>query len=240
MKRFLVLALVLAFPFASLTTAAPKKKKKGTCPTTLSKCPDGGCGGDIDKNLNKRKKIKTAPIGAAKDMTIAQIQALADPVEGFVKGGPRDILTAMGEGDLIRVVALALVVRAGSKESCNCGLSGVANTDNHIVLIDPNDDSPSLDEDEPNSVTAEFTPRVRKRLPDLSRATLNPLIGDAPNGALKVRVTGVLMFDSEHSLGRHLIRHNNWEIHPVFIMEYCPTEKTCSNTGLANWKHIGQ
>lgn len=144
-------------PVASLTTAAPKKKKKGTCPTTLATCPDGGCGGDIDKNLNKRKNIKTAPTGPAKDMTIAQIQTLADPVEGFVKGGPRDMLTAMGEGELIRVVALALVVRPGSKESCNCGLSGVANTDNHIVLIDPNDNSPSLEEDEPNSVTTEFT-----------------------------------------------------------------------------------
>ena len=30
-----------------------------------------------------------------------------------------------------------------------------------------------------------------------------------------VRVTGLLMFDSEHSLGHHLKRTNNWEIHPV-------------------------
>jgi len=240
MKRFLIVVLLLALSVPTLTTAAPTKKKKGPCAPSLAKCPVGGCGGDIDKNLNKRKNIKTAPTGAAKNMTIAEIKALEDPVEGFVKGGKRDMLTAFGEGDLIRVVALALVVRPGSKESCNCGLTGVTNTDNHIVLIDPDDDSPSLEEDEPNSVTAEFTPRVRKRLPDLSRAMLRPLIDDAPNGALKVRVTGLLMFDSEHSLGRHLIRHNNWEIHPIFIMEYCPTGKTCSNTGMANWKHIGE
>ena len=163
MKRFFVVVLLLAFSVTSLTTAAaPKKKKKGTCPTSLATCPDGGCGGDIEKNLNKRKNIKTAPTGAAQNMTIAEIKALEDPVEGFVKGGKRDMLTALGEGDLIRVVALALVVRSGSKESCNCGLTGIANTDNHIVLIDPADDSPSLEEDEPNSVTAEFTPRVRK------------------------------------------------------------------------------
>ena len=240
MKRFLVVVLLLAFSGFSLTTAAPKKKKKGPCATTLAKCPVTGCGGDIDKNLNKRKNIKTAPTGAAKDMSIGEIKALEDPVQGFVKGGSRAKLTALGEGDLIRVVALALVVRPGSKESCNCGLTGVGNTDNHIVLIDPDDDSPSLEDDEPNSVTAEFTPRVRKRLPELSRAMLKPLIDTAPNNALKLRVTGLLMFDSEHSLGRHLIRHNNWEIHPIFIMEYCPADKTCSRTGLANWKHIGQ
>jgi hypothetical protein len=173
-------------------------------------------------------------------MTIAEIKALEDPVEGFAKGDTREALTALGEGKLIRVVALALVVRPGSKESCNCGLTGVTNTDNHIVLIDPADDSPSLETDEDDSVTAEFTPRVRNRLPNLSRAVLKPLIDDAPDNALRVRVTGVLMFDSEHSLGKHLHRHNNWEIHPIFMMEYCPTGKTCSDTGTANWKQIGQ
>jgi len=203
-------------------------------------CPVTGCGGNIDKNLNRRKNIRTAPTGAAEDMTIAEIKALEDPVAGFAKGDTREKLTALGEGNMIRVVARALVVRSGSKESCNCGLTGVANTDNHIVLIDPADDSPSLEADELDSVTAEFAPRVRKRLPDLSRAVLKPLIDAAPDNALRVRVTGLLMFDSEHSLGHHLKRHNNWEIHPVFVMEYCPTGKTCSDIGMANWKNIGQ
>lgn len=240
LKRYCIAILLLVCSVSSLFAVPPKKKKKGPCATSLAKCPVFGCGGDIDKNLNTRKNIRRVPTGAADDMTIAELKALADPVEGFAKGDKRDALVPFGEGKLIRVVALALVVRPGSKESCNCGLTGVANTDNHIVLVDPDDDSPSLEADEPDSITAEFTPRVRKRLPDLSRTTLKPLIDAAPNNALRVRVTGLLMFDSEHSLGRPLIRHNNWEIHPVFIMEYCPTGKTCSNTGIANWKHIGQ
>jgi hypothetical protein len=239
MLRFFSAVLLLVFSISSLSATPPKKKKKGPCAPSLAKCPVTGCGGSIDKNLNRRKNIRTVPTGAAEDMTIAEIKALEDPVDGFAKGDKRDKLTALGEGKLIRVVALALVVRPGSKESCNCGLTGVANTDNHIVLIDPDDDSPSLEDDEPNSVTAEFTPRVRKRLPELSRATLKPLIDEAPDNALRVRVTGLLMFDSEHSLGHHLTRHNNWEIHPIFIMEYCPTGKTCSDTGMANWKNIG-
>jgi hypothetical protein len=231
--------LLLVFSFSSLF-AVPPKTKKGPCAVSLTKCPVTGCGGDIDKNLNRRKNIKVAPTGPAKDMTIAQIQALDDPVDGFAKGDTREALTALGEGTLIRVVALALVARPGSKESCNCGLRGAANTDNHIVLIDPSVDSPSLEKDEKDSMTAEFTPRVRKRLPELSRDNLKPLIEDAPSNALRVRVTGVLMFDSEHSLGRHLVRHNNWEIHPIFILEYCPTDKTCSDTGTANWKRLGE
>jgi hypothetical protein len=238
MKRLVSAVLLLAFSLSSLF-AVPPKLKKGPCAVSLTKCPVTGCGGDIDKNLNRRKNIRAAPNGPAKDMTIAEIKALEDPVDGFAKGDRRDKLKELGEGDLIRVVAQALIVRPGSKESCNCGLTGVANTDNHIVLVDPSDDSPSLENDEKDSVTAEFTPRVRKRLPELSRANLKPLIDNAPNGALRVRVTGVLMFDSEHSLGRHLVRHNNWEIHPIFILEYCPSGKTCSDTGTANWKQLG-
>jgi hypothetical protein len=239
MKRRLLVMLLFVFAFSLLANAAPKKKKKGPCAPSLAKCPVTGCGGDIDENLNRRKNIKTAP-GTAEDMTLDQIRALDDPVAGFAKGDTREKLNALGEGKKIRVVALALIVRTGSKESCNCGLTGAANTDNHIVLIDPNDNSPSLEADEPDSVTAEFTPRVRKTHPNLSRAKLKPLIDAAPNNALKVRVTGVLMFDSEHSLGRHLTRHNDWEIHPVFGLEYCPKNKTCSEGSNANWKNIEQ
>lgn len=240
LKRFCIAIVLLAFAVSSLS-AVPPRKQKQPCAPSLARCPVTGCGGaGIDTNLNRRKNIQTAPAGAAKDMTIAQMKELDDPVSGYVKGGKRDVLKAMGEGRLIRVVALALIVRPGHPESCNCGLGGVADSDNHIVLIDPDDGSPSLTADEPKSITAEFTPRVRKRLPELSRATLKPLIDNAPKNALRVRVTGVLMFDSEHSLGRPLTRSNNWEIHPVFMMEYCPTGKKCPNKGTANWKQIGQ
>lgn len=102
--------------------AAPKKKK-GPCAPSLGKCPVTGCGRDIDKNLNRRKNIRTAA-GAAEDMTIEQLKAMTDPVEGFARGDTREKLAALGEGKKIRVVALALVARPGSKESCNCGLTG--------------------------------------------------------------------------------------------------------------------
>ena len=40
---------------------------------------------------------------------------------------------------------------------------------------------------------------------------------------LLVRVTGLLMFDSEHFLARPLERINDWEIHPVLTLEFCET-----------------
>jgi hypothetical protein len=66
-------------------------------------------------------------------------------------------------------------------------------------------------------------------------ADLQRLITDTADKALLVRVTGIQMFDSEHSLGRHLKRHNNWEIHPILKLEYCPEDKTCVEDSDANW-----
>lgn len=58
------------------------------------------------------------------------------PDPGFKVGNTREKIEALGEGKKIVVVANAIAVRKGSKESCNCGLTTVANTDNHIVLVD--------------------------------------------------------------------------------------------------------
>jgi hypothetical protein len=232
--------------------AAIKKGKKGTdgkvaiaCPAAVTatdggieQCPNTGCGPSLDPNLNKQKNIATdndAPL----DRDITFLAELPDPVPGFKVEDTREKLRALGEGKMIRVVALALVARKGNRESCNCGLRKAADTDNHIVLVDPETTEPSLDANEPDSQTAEFTPRVRLTHPKLVGAALEKLISDAPNEALLVRVTGVQMFDSEHSLGPfHLKRHNNWEIHPIFKLEFCPAEKTCEENSDANWVNM--
>jgi hypothetical protein len=92
---------------------------------------------------------------------------------------------------------------------------------------------------EEDSSTAEFTPHVRLDHPKLTGARLQALIDAAPKNALLVRVTGLQFFDSEHSLGPfHLKRINNWEIHPVMKLEFCPTGKTCKENSDANWKDL--
>jgi hypothetical protein len=256
MKRKLIVALLLIFAFSSTSEAKqPKHRKHRTrtaaasggksavpCPSPLNSiqdCPETGCGPSLDPNLNKQKNIRTDSDAPA-DKDFQDLAALLDPVPGFAIGDTREKLTALGEGTMIRVVAFALVARVGGKESCNCGLKAAADTDNHIVLVDPTATNPTLAANEPNSQTAEFTPRVRLDHPKLAGATLQALIA-AQGGKLLVRVTGVQMFDSEHSLGPfHLKRHNNWEIHPVFGLEYCPKNKTCTKGSDANWKNLEQ
>jgi hypothetical protein len=60
------------------------------------------------------------------------------------------------------------------------------------------------------------------------------------DGVQKVRVTGILMFDSEHSLGKKLVRSNNWEIHPVLALEYCPKGRCCTADSDENWVKLGE
>ncbi len=253
MKRILTLVLLVFFILSSLgsisdaqrsrrRTRTPRATGKVAvpCPATLNDitdCPDTGCGPSLDPNLNKQKNIATDTQAAVKK-DFQDLVALPDPVPGFKIGNTRGKLTALGEGQKITVVAFALVARKGNKESCNCGLASPTDTDNHIVLVDPSLTSPSLG-DEPDSQTAEFTPRVRLTHPKLAGVGLQSLIVAAPNQALLVRVTGLLMFDSEHSLGPfHLKRHNNWEVHPVMGLEFCPTGKTCTADSDANWKSL--
>ena len=154
-----------------------------------------------------------------------------------------------------------LAARKGSKESCNCKLSKAADTDNHIVLVDdatlklrakatpaepPSAAHPkgvkartaaqnTLKKREAQSQTAEFTPRARLTHPKLVGADLQKLIV-ANGGKLHVRITGLQMYDSEHAVGCHkLLRHTDWEIHPVVGLEYCPKNKKCTKDSDANW-----
>src|SRR5437588_243712 len=241
MKRSLFIIALVLLALTSFTVSdarransfavfAPSGKMAIKCPKKLNSikdCPDTGCGPSLDPNLNRAKNVDSVS-GSPETMTFSDMQALPDPVAGFAIGDPRDKLTALGEGKVITVEAWALVARKGGGESCNCKLLSVADTDNHIVLIDPSVKNPTLVKNEPNSETAEFTPRVRLDHPNLARAKLQPLI-TAGGGKLKVRITGQLMFDSEHSLGGHLKRKNNWEVHPVTGLKYCK-KKTCSES----------
>ena len=227
-------------------TPAPSGKVAIPCPAQLddiTDCPDTGCGPSLDPHLNKQKNIRSLD-GEAEPMTIKDIKDLPDPVADFDIGDTREKLQALGEGKRIVVVANALAVRKGGGESCNCKLTRVADADNHIVLVDRvlrsrrgESLKDLLARREEDSITAEFAPRPRLDLPHLTRANLQPLI--TANGVQKVRVTGILMFDSEHSLGHHLKRHNNWEIHPVLEMEYCPKKKKCTDDSDDNWVKLG-
>jgi len=91
---------------------------------------------------------------------------------------------------------------------------------------------------EPESITAEFTPRVRLTHPNFTREKVQPIIDATPQKALLVRVTGPLLFDSEHFIKNHLVRVNNWEIHPVLNLEFCTTGDKCKATADDGWKSL--
>ncbi len=168
------------------------------------------------------------------------------PKEDFCADKPYDrSKLAEFEGQKITVMAWALAARAGSQESCNCKLKDSKDTDNHIVLVDPGLEDPTLEDNERrDSETAEFTPRTRLDHPNFTQEKLESLIDPdwslgetATKGRLLVRVTGLLLFDSEHYCGQPLTkgRRNNWEIHPVLKMEYCPEDKSCNEDSDDNW-----
>ena len=267
MKRTLITLFLLVF----VCSSAAAQKISVPCPskTVLNKkgiegCPETGCGKLLDPHLNEKKNIRSDD-SRPKRMTIAQLQALPDPVPKFKIGNTREKLEAKGEGNKITVVAFALIARAGGKESCNCALTDAVNTDNHIVLVEEptlkltarasraKPPAPgkkrgtpartakqnTLERRERQSMTAEFTPHARLDHPKLEGARLQALIDAAPNNALLVRVTGLQFFDSEHSLGPFkLKRINNWEIHPVLKLEFCPAGKTCTRDSDANWEDL--
>ena len=261
MKRIILVATLL---FTSVLGSIAQKTDMKCPPRSklkdITACPNTGCG-SVDPHLNGQKDIRSdAQTPVAK--TLQDLKDLPDPVPGFKIGDTREKLKGLGEGDKITVVGYALVARKGSKESCNCGLAAPKDTDNHIVLLEektlaltakatPARSATSTRKAVParsaqqntlilrekQSETAEFTPRVRLDHPKLTGARLQSLIAAAPKRVLLVRVTGLLMFDSEHSLGRHLNRVNDWEIHPVMKMEFCPKGDTCT-AETSNWQDL--
>jgi len=250
MKRSLVAFFIAVFVFSLAAEAqrshrrsSPAKPAATPCPGVydITDCADEGCGGDPE--LNKHKNIRSDE-QASTLQSIAWMKALPDPTDFTADNRNRDELRQIGEGKKITVVGWAMVARKGGKETCNCKLSAPKDTDNHIVLVDPAVEDPTLVADEDDSETAEFTPRVRLDHPKFTRDNLEPLIDPdwkvhkKSEGKLLVRVTGLLLFDSEHFLKNHLHRHNNWEIHPVLKLEYCSEGETCRPDSDENWKDI--
>ena len=248
--RYLVGVLLLGLALPAVESIPSPRKSKPPCRSSLAQCPDEGCGTDFDPNLNRRKNIRSDDQQAT-IRSLAWMKKLDDP-QDFEKGDSREELTTLGEGQKITVVAYLLAAKPEGAESCNCGLTEKKNTDNHLVLVTKStvDKFPIADEEnvedvestfhsrEHESLTAEFTPRVRLAHPNFTREKVQPLVDDAPQEALLVRITGLLMFDSEHFLRNPLVRVNNWELHPILKMEYCTTGDSCRARSDTGWKSI--
>lgn len=245
--------LLIVFSIIFPVTCLFAQETQPTCANNIGICPNEGCSSDNhhDPKLNVIKNIisNNKPIA---DRSLSWMRSHKNPKKftEYSPQGSRGKLTELGEGDQIRTVGYLLAVKPElGGESCNCYLRTVEETDNHLVLVTketlekyplPMNASKSILRTtfrfrEKESVTAEFTPRVRKEHPNFTNAKLQPLINKTPQGALLVRITGQLMFDSEHYFVHKLSRVNNWEIHPIFRLEYCPKGKICTATSDENW-----
>ncbi len=244
----LVTILLLA---ASASFAQKKKKKKANLDESpypikpqpagckqfknIGQCPEEGCGSTDEAELNKRKNIPTADLTTATNRQFDSLRKKKMP-EAFTEGGDRQIFAQAGEGDVVTIVAWLTDIRFGSQESCNCKLWLAKDTDNHMVLINDyviNNYKPA--QWEKHSFTAEFAPRVKKDHPRFKRSIILPMIKDDPRKRLKVRLTGLLMFDDYHEFNRPLKRETNWEVHPVFRFEYCPYPNKCTLNSDDGW-----
>ena len=182
----------------------------------MESCSHEGCSPNNhhDRDLNKPKNLKSSEklvIDRTLTWTIRREKKVED--SGYKRGDPRGPLTDLDEGTQARVVGYLLAVKQEHGESCNCYLDIVDDTtDNHLVLVNPKvvTDFPLPAHDtknqltavfrkrEPKSVTVEFTPRVRADGHLNFTSELQKMLNTTAQGALRVRITGQLMFDSEY------------------------------------------
>ena len=252
-RFFKISPLILTFIF--LTVALPAVLgQNDPCKPDIASCPDEGCNpnNNLDPLLNVRKNLSRPDNSVPQNVSVGWMKLRKDP-KHYVNKGAREELATLGEGKLVRLTGWLLAVKPEHGESCNCYLDTPAETDNHLVLVTkttinkfklPANASKAtltskFHQREPESITSEFTPRVRAAgHPNFSNAFVQPILNTTAQGALWVRITGQLMFDSEHFVHNPLKRVNNWEVHPIFRFEYCPKDKTCVSDGTENWVDV--
>jgi hypothetical protein len=206
------------------------RRTSHACATDLDHCPAEGCGGG-DLLLNTKKNIMTVPT-SYEVITFDNFRHLDEESPSTWKQGqPRTEVEELGEGSGVMLTGYLYGAHEGSPETCNCKLSGEDSNDYHLNIIENDEDAQT------DSVVVEMTPKFRRNKPDWTLLTLNSLPA-APNKRHPlVRVSGYLLFDSEHVSRSGGERFTIWEIHPITKIENCPTG-TCQQDD-QGWTEIG-
>jgi len=200
------------------------------CKSSLANCPPEGCGGG-DPLLNEKKNRLDAPTTAYQSMGFADFLHLEEerPTH-WDTGQARDEVEQMGEDTPVMLAGFLLGAHSGSPESCNCKLSGEANNDFHINIVERATDRMQ------DSIVVEMTPKMRATIPQWTLNGINSLVSD-PSKPPLVRVSGYLLFDSEHVSRSGGERATIWEIHPVEKFEVC-AGGNCTVDSDTGWKDI--
>jgi len=211
----------------------PSHAQKG-CVADLASCPDAGCGVGGDTRLNKKKNRKDIPAQVSyQPMTFEDFLHLEEerPTQ-WTTGQLRNEVEALGEDTPVALAGYLIGAHPGSPETCNCELSGEANNDYHINLVERPGDRLW------NSIVVEMTPRVRPSFPQWTLQNIQGLITDINNPPL-VRVSGYLLFDSQHVSRSGGPRITIWEVHPVTKLEVC-SGTDCTVDSDNGWQDIAQ
>lgn len=216
---------------------------------SLADCPPTGAAvpGSPQALINQIKQ--RIPAGQPTNLTFADFEELQDRADaaGVPHGhgpGPtadqRQMLKGfrlsdreVGEGSLVKLVGYVKRARQEGRESFNGYLTGPANNDLHLSLIDKPSDP------EEHGIVAEMIPQRR---PDSWSA-------DALNAVARigrpVMVTGQLFFDSAHNVrdnpntqaaSADPARMSLWEIHPVTSFLVCLHQRdACDPNNPDSW-----
>lgn len=213
----------------------------------IEDCLAAGCNG-WDRQLNVRKNYTADPKNRTPvTVSLEDIEAMKYPEQWFA-GKDRGELEALGEGRLVRVEAYLVGVRYDEPSTANCNLGGTPSLSQRLILVTQDALGLKLPGRELSSVSAVITPRVRLmhsetrvmkkkevQITNWAKWKLDSLIYAAPRTGLLVRVTGLLLLDTEH-IYSPLHRATDWEVHPVLEIDVCRKKDRCA--GGAGWEKL--
>jgi len=167
-----------------------------------------------DPALNVLKNRTALPSGgftAAHFDDLAQLEVPEGVSKKHRDRWPVETLQAVEaqEKSAVQVIGFLLKTKLEGPEGPNCHSTDPADRDFHIWLAN------SPDDDKPDAIVVEITPRVRAEHPSWTRTRLNGLIA----GKTRVRVSGWVLLDPEHPDQVGKTRATIWEIHPIMKIE---------------------
>lgn len=246
--------LIVSFLWLSLVGIALSVEGQSGCKgvKTLAQCPARGCADDprSAEALLNRAKRKWPSGTRAKKLTFADFRTLQEHADKLVgqkvhlklEKDERDKLRGLAitngvvsEGSFVKLVGFIASgpapPHATSAESVNCRLTGQANSDFHISVVERAGAS------EFNGIVVEMIPQRRPAgwtIPKLKRI-----------GTKKVLITGSLFYDNEHIVNTRGKPRNQpkrfslWEIHPVKEFFIClRANNACDESQPTQWTRL--
>ena len=205
----------------------------------------------LDFLKNQLPTAAATPVGTLTQADISSKEKqIPSGITQFNHAHFADTLAGLGEGNIYTIVGYLYYDEKGSKETCNCKLTGTANIDIHIGLgFDENMakqiaagtvtatsavGQPSTPA-ERSSMVVEMTPHYRANVhPNWDEGRLGQAIGK------EVKVTGQLLLDNDHLNSKEDCGFKNanttscwrmsvWELHPATAFYVCKKGYGCGD-----------